>query len=103
WIKADTSFEGLRHALREPSERIFVGDCPAKLNVVAQNKTKYIHQARISRIDGSPLQEVWFDQRTIPFNCDLVAIIGNKGTGKSALADILGLLGNSKRDKYFRF
>ncbi|MBI4263490.1 MAG: formate/nitrite transporter family protein, partial [Acidobacteria bacterium] len=66
------------------------GPLAEQARVVAQNKTKYIHEVRIAKTAGSPLQEIWFDQTTVPFNYDLVAIIGNKGTGKSALADILG-------------
>ena len=34
---------------------------------------------------------------------DLVAVIGNKGSGKSALADITALLGNSKQSHHFSF
>lgn len=40
---------------------------------------------------------VWFRNTKIPFNNELVAIIGNKGSGKSAITDILGLLGNSHK------
>jgi ABC-type thiamine transport system ATPase subunit len=32
----------------------------------------------------------------LPLNADMVAIIGNKGSGKSALADILALAGNNR-------
>lgn len=103
WIKADTTFEGLKHALREPSERIFVGDVPPKLRTVALNTTKYIREVRLSKVQGSPLQERWFDQQVVPLNLDLVAIIGNKGQGKSALADVVGLAGNSKQDRYYSF
>ena len=35
----------------------------------------------------------------IPLNHDLVAIIGNKGSGKSALADVIATLGNSKQSE----
>src|SRR3954447_21421684 len=34
-------------------------------------------------------------------NHDLVAIIGNRGNGKSALADMLGLAGRSKNHAHF--
>jgi len=36
-------------------------------------------------------------------NTGLVAVIGNKGSGKSALADSLGLVGNSPRERHFSF
>jgi ABC-type lipoprotein export system ATPase subunit len=103
WVKADTTFHGLEHALHEFKDRVFVGDLPPKLRVVADNKTKYIREVRIAKVVTSPLQEDWFTNTDVPFNLDLVAIIGNKGTGKSALADIVGLLGNSNQDRSFSF
>jgi len=49
------------------------------------------------------IDDTWFDCQ-IPLNFDMVAIIGNKGTGKSALADVLALAGNTHCDpKYFSF
>src|SRR5438046_2160955 len=46
--------------------------------------------------------ELWFNN-TIPLNPGLVSIIGNKGKGKSALTDIVGLLANTKQHKEFTF
>ena len=51
--------------------------------------------------DSNP-KEKWFNNE-IHFNSELVSIIGNKGSGKSALTDILGLLGNSKQHDSFSF
>ena len=45
----------------------------------------------------------WFRNVAIPFNPELTAIIGNKGSGKSAIADILGLLGESRQQEHFSF
>lgn len=39
----------------------------------------------------------------IPINPDLVAVVGNKGKGKSALTDIIGLLCNTKQHRDFTF
>jgi uridine kinase len=39
----------------------------------------------------------------IEFNSRLVAIVGNKGSGKSALSDMLGLLGATKNGDAFSF
>lgn len=97
WIKADTSFEGLRQVIFEP-ERIFLGEKPPKILYVDQNKTKFIKKIEIRKNPGSRLKEKWFDSE-IEFNKDLIAIIGNKGSGKSALLDIIGLIGNSRVDK----
>ena len=38
--------------------------------------------------------EIWFNT-SLELNSALVTVIGNKGSGKSALSDILGLVGNS--------
>ncbi|MEK7250942.1 MAG: hypothetical protein AAB209_11035, partial [Bacteroidota bacterium] len=80
-----------------------------KLDHVQKNKTKYINAVRLYRKPTATLAETWFDN-TIPLNPDLVAIIGNKGKGKSALTDTIGLLCNTKQhadltflsDKNFR-
>lgn len=102
WIKAAPTFEGLLNALEEPDERIYVGEEPEKVAVVRENATKYVQSLSIGKVADSPLDEVWFDDR-IEFNADFVAIIGNKGSGKSALVDILGLLGDTKQADAFSF
>src|SRR5207302_4705625 len=56
----------------------------------------------IQKVPGSAFHEPWFDC-SISINEDLVAIIGNKGSGKSALADALGLLGDTKQSGHFSF
>jgi hypothetical protein len=103
WIKADPTFEGLRHVLREVDERVFVGDLPPQLSRVRSNPTKYIRSIQIRKKAPATISEVWFDNITIPLNPGLVAIIGNKGKGKSALTDTIGLLGNTRQHKDFTF
>jgi ABC-type lipoprotein export system ATPase subunit len=102
WIKADTTFAGLQHAIKEYGKRVFVGDTPDKITRVHTNPTKYIRSLQIAKVSGSPLAEPWFNC-SLPLNKDLVAIIGNKGSGKSALSDTLGLLGNTKQSSHFSF
>lgn len=94
WIKADTTFDGLAFALKEYSDRIYLGDLPEKVKKVKSNPTKFIDKIVIKKKTASTFREKWFDHE-LKFNFDLVAIVGNKGSGKSALADIIGLLGNS--------
>lgn len=92
WIKADLTFEGLKQCLYQPLERVFVGVIPPVLDRLQKNKQVNIDEIEIHRVD-SPThdQYCWFDC-SLPLNPGLVAIIGNKGSGKSALSDILGLL-----------
>lgn len=104
WIKADKTFQGLKQLFIEPESRIYIGEKPDSLYRVEQNPTKYIKSLQISKVDNSVLNEIWFeDLSEIPLNNELVAIIGNKGNGKSALADIIGLLGNTHNHSDFSF
>lgn len=102
WIKADRTFDGLKQIVNEP-DRVFIGDMPEIISRVKSNKTKYIESLVIERIPEYKLPEEWFNATEINFNHELVAIIGNKGNGKSAIADIIGLLGNTKNGEHFSF
>lgn len=110
WIKADSTFEGVRQIIYEPEERVFIGKEPEILNLIRNNPTKYFSKLEIKPLDTyTGKNGKWFDNTTIEFNNGLCGIIGNKGKGKSAVADILGLLGNTKvslesnKDKLFSF
>lgn len=78
WVKSDLTFDGLRQAVIEPAERVFIGaaapassDASSRLSSVA--------------VTGAP----WFKAGTVPLSPGLVAIIGARGSGKTALADII--------------
>ena len=103
WIKADPTWQGLLQAIREPEKRCFIGKFPIKNKKISENKTFYIDSLSINKKEKSSLKEDWLDGVNIKFNPDLVAIIGNRGSGKSALADILALLGNSQNHDHFSF
>ncbi len=103
WIKADPTFRGLQQAIREPAKRSFIGELPPKLAEVAANKTYFIDSIKIDKEAASTLDSDWLAGTQLPLNPDLVAIIGNKGSGKSALADVLALLGNSRQSAHFTF
>lgn len=94
WIKADPNFKGLRQALLHPEERIFVGNKPPKLTSLDSNPKVIIDSIVINKKSDSATIPDWFNQR-IPLNPSLVAVIGNKGSGKSAMTDIIGTLTNS--------
>ncbi|MCT7597461.1 hypothetical protein QUR79_10705 [Arcobacter cryaerophilus gv. pseudocryaerophilus] len=97
WIKANPTFEGLVQAINEPKDRVFIGDIPPKLKLVQLNKDKFIENIEINKTSESKLVDKWFENtNSIPLNSGLIAIIGNKGNGKSALADIIALSGNVK-------
>jgi ABC-type lipoprotein export system ATPase subunit len=102
WIKADPSFYGLRQILNEPDDRVFVGDVPPSLTRARRHATRIATTAEIRKTAAATTTEKWFDA-SIPLNNELVAVIGNKGSGKSALSDILGLLGNTPRYEAFSF
>ncbi|WP_349657195.1 TrlF family AAA-like ATPase [Xanthomonas sp. 10-10] len=103
WIKADPTFHGLKQAILEPGKRSFIGDKPPKVQEVESNKTFYIESIEVSKIGDKAGVGRWLHGCDIPLNLDLVAVIGNKGSGKSALADVIATLGNSKQSKHFSF
>ncbi len=98
WIKADPTFDGLRQINYEPEARVFIGVEPGIISTVITDPTRFIKRVRINQITGydETTKGVWFKDIDIPLNSEMVSIIGNKGSGKSAVADILGLLGESK-------
>jgi ABC-type lipoprotein export system ATPase subunit len=103
WIKADPTFNGLKQIVNEPDDRVHIGWLPPKMEEVRQNSTRYLSHVHIRRTADAEVEDIWFDCK-IPVNFDMVAVIGNKGTGKSALADVLALAGNMHCDpKYFSF
>lgn len=102
WIKADCTFAGLCHVLHEPDDRVFIGDAPPSLRRVAANKTKYLRSVAARKRSEATIAENWFEC-VIPLNHGLIAVVGNKGSGKSALADVVGLLGNTKNSGSFSF
>lgn len=83
WIKADVTFDGLKQIIYEPEERIFIGSTPPD----EKDNSKVIESLSIKDANG------WFSDQTIQFNRDLVTIIGGKGSGKTALADLIAYAG----------
>jgi hypothetical protein len=102
WFRADPTFRGLLMVLREPQGRVFIGDRPPEHSRLEQNPTKYVRRVSFTRNKTAQKNEKWFNGY-IDFNPGLVAIVGNKGSGKSALSDMLGLLGASKNPESFSF
>jgi energy-coupling factor transporter ATP-binding protein EcfA2 len=79
WLKADPTFVGLKQVINE-RDRVFLGD--------AAPRFRQAHQV-INRI-LIPASAGWFaPQLTLELNEGLVAIIGGRGSGKSALAEMI--------------
>ena len=85
WIKADPTFEGLKQLLYEPEDRVYIGPTPPILH----DEARVIRSVALSRSDG------WFDDVRIPLNAGLVSIVGQKGSGKSALAELVAYAAGS--------
>lgn len=102
WIKADTTFDGLLLALNNPQNRINIGESCNELEI-ARNRINYtFRKVKVNLKDVSKKTKVWFDI-DLTLNPFLVTIIGNKGSGKSALSDIIGFLGNTYNSSDFSF
>ncbi len=81
WIKADPTFEGLKQIVYEPEERVRIqSECPEN-----ENRKIYIESLLFSKSSGFPIKE----GVNLPLNKNLVAIIGGRGNGKSALIECL--------------
>ena len=78
WIKGGLEFDSLRQACIDPRGRAYVGSEPPSSATPSQV---------ISEIEvfDSP----WMQTPVIPLNAGLVAIIGARGSGKTALADMM--------------
>lgn len=101
WIKADPTFQGLKQIIYEPDDRVFIGDLPPVLGRVESDKTRYVDSLSIDHADDyNGHMGEWFKDISMEFNKELVVIIGNKGSGKSAIADILSLLGDTKQREF---
>ncbi len=73
WIKADTTFDGLRQIIYEPRDRVYIG--PVKPD--QKDTFKVIRKVKFT---GSPD----FPEE-LEFNENLCSIIGSRSSGKSAL------------------
>ena len=98
WIKAEKNFNGLKQILNEP-ERVCFSN-PEILKRVENNPLKFIKQIKIRRTKDATMNEIWYDNIKIDLNPGLIAIIGNKGSGKSAITDIISLCANSHNDDF---
>lgn len=87
WIKAECTFDGLRQAILEPLERVEIGPSSPELGI---DKSQVIDQVVISNHSD------WFKTDTINLNHNLVSVVGKKGSGKSALAELVAVAAGHK-------
>lgn len=102
WIKAEKSFNGLKQAIIHPRERVYIGEEPPKVASLRKNPEKYIYRFKVSKRNDAVNSDNWFDF-DIGLNTGLTTVIGNKGSGKSAFADLIGYMGKSENEQHFSF
>jgi len=78
WIRSELSFTGLKQTIIEPASRVAIGPSPPP----AGSQTETITKLNVE--DAS-----WLGTNSLAINGGLVAIIGPKGSGKTALADMM--------------
>lgn len=78
WIKGDLAFESMRQAVIEPEGRVWIGNSPP----LVAAPSVVLDTVR-------PVKTPWLANTQIPLNSGLVAVIGARGSGKTALADLI--------------
>jgi energy-coupling factor transporter ATP-binding protein EcfA2 len=78
WVKGALTFDALRQACIDPGGRVYVGAEPPRHAMPSQ----VISQVEITHAP-------WAVTPTIPLNPGLVAIVGARGSGKTALVDVI--------------
>ena len=78
WIKGGLEFDSLRQACLDPRGRAYVGAEPPS----SATPSQVISEIRV-------FDALWMQTPEIPLNTGLVAIIGARGSGKTALADMI--------------
>jgi len=83
WIKADPTFLGLKQIIYEPDERVRIQEeCPEPRKNIYSLKSVEFFNGKIDK-------DLEITQQEIPLNANLVAVIGGKGSGKTALLDLI--------------
>ncbi len=91
WIKGGLEFDALRQACIDPSGRCHVGAEPP----ASATPSQVISEIKV-------LDAPWLVTPKIPLNPGLVAIIGARGSGKTALADMIAAACDSISDEAWK-
>ncbi|MBC5767570.1 TrlF family AAA-like ATPase [Ramlibacter albus] len=88
WLHGDLTFDTLRQAVIEPEGRVHIGEAPPQ-GALPGNAIRLVHVTDAQ----------WMRPCEVPINAGMVAIIGARGSGKTALADFIamGAYGVSER------
>lgn len=78
WLKGDLSFETLRQTIIEPASRVHIGAAPPR-GALPGNSMRTVE------VTSAP----WMSPSRVQLNPGMVAIIGARGSGKTALADLI--------------
>lgn len=78
WIKGDLAFEALHQACIEPKERVSIGSKPPRGSLPNQT-------IKSITVTNAP----WLKADTVNINPGMIAVIGARGSGKTALADLI--------------
>jgi hypothetical protein len=78
WLNGDLSFDTLRHAAIEPEGRVHIGEAPPR-GALPGNCMRTVEVSNAQ----------WMKPSRMPINAGMVAIIGARGSGKTALADLI--------------
>jgi len=78
WLKGSPTFDTLRQACIDPAGRAFIGEEPPPYGNASEV---------ISRVDIT--NAPWLKTPSLALNPGLIAVVGARGSGKTALADIL--------------
>lgn len=83
WIKAEPSWEGLMQILYEPEERV-------KIQEKNPEYSKSIYTIKSFESANTKVNEqLEFAETKITYNPNLIAVIGGRGAGKTALLDLI--------------
>ncbi len=78
WLNGDLTFETLRQVVIEPARRVHIGD-EAPRGALPGNCMRSVEAS------NAP----WMRPSRVPINAGMLAIIGSRGSGKTALADLI--------------
>ena len=91
WVRGDLVFETLRQVCMEPNNRVYIGkELPTNGRL-----SDTIADISVTNAD-------WMKISNIPINTGLVAIIGARGSGKTALVEMIAAGANSINSSHMR-